>query len=470
MSLMMKKGIIFSLLLIFLVQFSLMAVSAKLQIEKNPVIDVVVPETQQNAVYKLTITNLGEADSFRIYSLVGVRMLPNETFQLEAGETKDITVNMWPGEAILSNPGTFNFAYKIMGEKSGIQEDVMLIRVVKLKDALDINAYNINPNSTQAVIYVKNKVSLPFDSINTRFHSSFFDFSENFSLDAYGAKEFEVNLDKEKTKELVAGLYIISSDIEAYGANETIENSFRFAEKEEITTKESRSGFLISKLTIEKTNEGNLPAIARVEVEKSIFSRLFATFNAEPSKVERKGFMVDYIFQQGIGPGESFVIRITTNWIYPLVLLIAIVLIVLLVRAYTFTFLLLRKRTTFVKTKGGEFALKVTLIAKSRKFVEKISVFDRIPVMMKVHRRFGTVEPTSIDEKTRRLEWNIDALQPGEERVFSYIIYSKIAPVGKFELPTATATFEQDGKIHEVSSNRVFFMTEPRKIVRVDFK
>jgi hypothetical protein len=62
------------------------------------------------------------------------------------------------------------------------------------------------------------------------------------------------------------------------------------------------------------------------------------------------------------------------------------------------------------------------------------------------------------------LEWDIDSLQPEEERIFSYIIYSKVAPIGKFELPTATAIFEKDGKIHEAESNRVFFLTEPRRI------
>jgi hypothetical protein len=53
-------------------------------------------------------------------------------------------------------------------------------------------------------------------------------------------------------------------------------------------------------------------------------------------------------------------------------------------------------------------------------------------------------------------------MQPGERRVFSYIIYSKIGVLGKFALPQATAVYERDGKVKETHSNQAFFMLEPR--------
>ena len=56
--------------------------------------------------------------------------------------------------------------------------------------------------------------------------------------------------------------------------------------------------------------------------------------------------------------------------------------------------------------------------------------------------------------------WHIKRLNSGEERVFTYIIYSKINIIGKFELPAAHATFEKDGKHDKVYSNRAYFMAE----------
>ena len=449
-------------MLIFLALL-LQFVSAEIKIEKKAVVDAVVPEANQPAVYDLKITNLGENDNFQIYSLVGVSLYPNNSFTILTGETKEVEVKLYPEQAVLRNPGTFNFVYKVKGEKAGITEDVMLIRIINLKDALDINSYGIELDSDSAKVYVKNLVSMPFPEIVASFHSSFFDFSKTFSINGYETKEFDVSLDKGKIRDLLAGEYIITTDVEAYNAKARIENTFRYAEKEFVQTQESSKNYIVyTSSRVDKINQGNLPSIAQVQISKNIISRLFTTFNIEPSRVDRKGFVVNYIFQKEIKPGEIFTVKAVTSWFYPIILIAALIIIALLVKAYTSTYLILRKRTTFVKTKGGEFALKISVDAKARKFVEKITVVDKIPALMKLHEKF-IITPDRIDERNRRLEWGIDSLQPGEERVFSYIIYSKVAPIGKFELPESTAVFERDGKMHETDSNKVFFMNEPRK-------
>jgi hypothetical protein len=363
----------------------------------------------------------------------------------------------------LNNPGTFNFVYKIKSESGDIQEDVMSIRIVNLKDAFDINSYSINLDSDEATVFVRNRVPVKFDNITVRFHSAFFDFTQRFPLDSYEKKEFEVTLNKDKIKDLVAGEYILTADIETNGVKERIENNFKFTEKKDISTEETKSGLLISKTVVKKINEGNLPSVVQVKIDKNIISRLFTTFNIEPDKVEREGFVVSYIFQKELRPAESFNVRATTSWVFPLLIIAAIVIIVYLIQVYAKTHVMLRKRAAFVRTKGGEFALKITLLVKARSFVEKVNVVDKIPSLVKVYGRFGAVEPDNIDEKNRRLEWNLDVLQPQEERVLSYVVYSKVAPIGKFELPTATAVYEKEGKVHEVTSNKVFFLTEPSK-------
>jgi len=107
--------------------------------------------------------------------------------------------------------------------------------------------------------------------------------------------------------------------------------------------------------------------------------------------------------------------------------------------------------------------LKVTLRVKARKYVEKVSVIDKLPAMFKLYGRFGAEEPKRFDDKNRRIQWDIQSLEQGEERIFSYIIFSDVSIVGKFELPIATAVYEREGKIHETESNRVYFLSEVRK-------
>ena len=130
-------------------------------------------------------------------------------------------------------------------------------------------------------------------------------------------------------------------------------------------------------------------------------------------------------------------------------------------KKYTGTNIVLKKRVSFVRAKGGEFALKVSVFVNAKKYIERVNIIDRLPPLVKIYDRFGGERPTRIDEKTRRVEWNFEKLEEGEIRLLSYIIYSKVGIMGKFALPTATAIFEREGTIHEKESNRAFFINEP---------
>ena len=138
------------------------------------------------------------------------------------------------------------------------------------------------------------------------------------------------------------------------------------------------------------------------------------------------------------------------------------VIIVVFVKRFTGTHVIVRKRVNFVRAKGGEFALKVSIITKATQHVERVNLVDRLPMMVKLHEKTGGEQPTRVDEKNRRIEWNFDKMEAGEIRVVSYIVYSKVGVVGKFELPTAMAIFEREGDIHEVESNKAFFVAEQR--------
>ncbi|MBM3234634.1 hypothetical protein FJZ19_06095, partial [Candidatus Pacearchaeota archaeon] len=419
-----------------LLVLSIVSVSAALEIEKKPVNDVVILEFSDPAIFTLTLRNTGSTESFEIYSLVGVEILPKEPFTIPSGETKTIDIMVNPLDK--TKKRSFTFVYKIKGKNSGIQEDTLSVDLVGLKDALEIGVYDIHPESEQATLYIKNKVNFNFPEIKASFNSAFFNTEKTFSLSPLEKKEFVVPIDKEKIKTLVAGKYILSGNVEIKGVEENIEGDINFIEKSGIKTTESISGIIFREKIIEKENIGNLPSIAEAKTTKDIISRLFTSFNVYPDKSERKNIFVYYSWVKELRPGDKLQITIKTNYLYPLIILIVIVLGAYLIYRYNISNLSLKKRVTFVKTKGGEFALKVTISASARKFVEKISIIDRIPAMTKIYERFGAYPPDNIDEKNRRLEWNIEGLQPGEERVFSYIIYSKIGVVGKFELPIAT--------------------------------
>jgi hypothetical protein len=197
-------------------------------------------------------------------------------------------------------------------------------------------------------------------------------------------------------------------------------------------------------------------------IKKNIISRLFTTLTPEPDSVDRQGFTVYYLWNRELKPGEEFEITVRTNWLFPLVVILLIIAIIILVKQYSKTNLILKKRVSFVRAKGGEFALKVSIFVNARKHVERINIIDRLPPLVTLYDKYGQEKPTRFDDKNRRLEWNFEKLEAGETRALSYIIFSKVGVVGKFALPTATAIYEKEGEIQETESNRAFFIAEQR--------
>ena len=122
-----------------------------------------------------------------------------------------------------------------------------------------------------------------------------------------------------------------------------------------------------------------------------------------------------------------------------------------------------KKNVSFVRTKGGEFALRVTLNASTKKYLERINIIDRLPGIVKIYEKFSGTPPDKVDHQSRRIQWNIDSLNAGESRVFSYILYSKVGVVGRFELPPAIGVYDKEGKTFHVRSNKAFFVHEAFK-------
>jgi hypothetical protein len=120
----------------------------------------------------------------------------------------------------------------------------------------------------------------------------------------------------------------------------------------------------------------------------------------------------------------------------------------------------MKKKVSFVKAKGGEFALKVSINLYAKKYLERVRIIDRLPQLARFYEKFEVEKPLRVDEKMKKIEWAYDKLEPGEVKTISYIIYSRVGVLGKFALPPAVAVFERGGKIQKSVSNKAFFIAE----------
>ena len=450
------------MLIVLTILFVIPSVFAiNIDVEKQATGQVLIRELNNDVVFNVTIINSGSQDTFEFYNLASFGIQP-EKITIGAGETENLEISLTslgnlPGSSLHTVP-----VFIRASDDSEVRED-FTFRITSLSNAFRLTASEIDPESTEIEITLENLENFDFGEIDAEFSSSFFTFEEEFSMGPKEVKTFTIELNDETSRSLVAGFYTLTADVTVQNKEATVEGTIEFVEKNIVTTTESDFGFFITTQSTSKMNEGNTVEASQTVIKKNIISRLFTTFSPEPDVVERDGIAVYYTWTRDIRPGETLEIVVKTNWLFPLIVILLIVAIVALVRQYSGTSLLLKKKVSFVRAKGGEFALKVSILVNAKKPLERVNVIDRLPSLVNVHERFGGEQPTRIDEKNKRIEWNFESLQPGETRVLSYIIYSKVGIMGKFALPPATAVFEKDGEVHESESNRAFFISEPRK-------
>lgn len=436
--------------------------AVNLDIEQISENEVMIRGLEMPAIFNLKIKNLGNDDNLMFYNFFGSETFPKGTVSIKRGETKEVDVKIYPREN-MKQIGLIKFDLYIKGLEGESITYPLMVNIINLEDAFEVGAGEIKPDSNKVSVYIKNKVNFNFENITIKVKSSFFEFEKTIELNPYEKKVFEVTLNKEEIRDLKAGFYTINAEIKAKDKSVNVEGILKFSEKDIVTTSQNDYGIIINTKTITKVNEGNVISPSSTVVKKNIISRLFTTFKPEPDLVEREGSSVYYTWERELNPGEKLQIVIKTNWLLPLLSVLLIFFIVFLTKQFSKTDLVLKKRVNFVRAKGGEFALKVSLTVSARKFVERVNVIDRLPIFTKIHERFGGEVPRKVDEKGKKIEWYFDKLQEGESRVLSYIIYSKVGVIGKFVLPTATAIYEKDGNIHETESNRAFFITEQAK-------
>lgn len=460
----MKKGSSFLVIaaFVFLAVLTVNVAAANLQVVKTSNNEVLVAGLNKPVTFNLQITNLGPSDSFSFYNLLGFTMFPVGTTFIAQGETKNITLGVSP-IGNLTQRGYYSFPYYIKANDGSEVQENLTFKIIDMANAFQIGASDIDPESQSVNVYIRNRENFDFGKTTVKFTSPFFTKTE--TIDDLGPKQisnFTLSLQDTNFTGITAGFYTLNAGVTSSGKTAPIEGVINFVEKNIITTTTQHFGLFINTNVIEKKNKGNTYQDSQTIIKKNIISRLFTSFNPSPDSVSRQGSSVYYTWTEQIKPGDTFTITVKTNWFFPLLIVLLLVAVVIITKQYSGSNISLRKKVAFVRAKGGEFALKVTVFVTAKKFVERVNVVDKLPPLVKIYERFGGDKPSRIDQKNRRIEWNFESLNAGEVRVLSYIIYSKVGVMGKFALPSATAIFERDGQIHEEESNQAFFVTEQR--------
>jgi len=457
----MKKSVFILIIFLFFIIPSIFALN--LQVEKKSSNEEMVLGMKSPTIFKLNIKNNGPSSNFKIYTIFGSGYSPKESFKISSKETKEIDFEVIPPyESPKIGEVLFEYYIKDLSNEKDEFKGILSTKVWKLENALNIGANDIDTKNNKIKIYIKNRANYNFKKLDVDFSSIFFDGSESFSLGPHETKIFEISLNEEDTKKLTAGFYTIEAIVNAEGNSAKITGKINFAENKDIDEELRKTGFVVSTITVTKSNKGNVPETVEIKISKNIISRIFTSFNLQPNSVSRKGFLIDYSWIEELSPGEKLEIKARTNWLLPLILLFFIVIITIFFREIMKSTLTIKKRVNFVKSKGGEFALKISLLIHAKKHVDNVLLVDSIPTILKLYPHFDRGEGSKFNENLKRIEWNFNKLNAGEKRIVSYVVYSKVGVLGKFALPRAKAVYDIGGKIYESNSNQTYFLSEQK--------
>ncbi|MBW2986276.1 hypothetical protein KY333_02810, partial [Candidatus Woesearchaeota archaeon] len=143
------------------------------------------------------------------------------------------------------------------------------------------------------------------------------------------------------------------------------------------------------------------------------------------------------------------------------ILIISIAILIILISYFVFRSpVVMRKTATVIATKEGgisELKIIIEIINRSKKQIKHVKIIDNVPRIAELAKEYdvGTVKPDKVVQHERKgtlVKWSLDEVDPGEERVISYKVKSKLSILGGVTLPSAAAKFDV-GKRHRTANS-----------------
>lgn len=329
-------------------------------------------------------------------------------------------------------------------EKIDPRQKLSLEVFLRNRNALEINSLNVIVNSelffkeyTTHLGPVEQKTNELLFDINPLVHPGIYDVTTQISIN-------NKTLSEVKKKIIVIDYSKIEEEYEK--VNEL------FKTTEYITVK----------------NIGNEKKTGIVHRQKNFFARIFTKTDPSVKPIEISGKKT-YQWSVQLDPQKEYEIIIVENYRGLASIIIAILLIIVGYYLFRSPIVSLKKAKLFGLKEDNASFIKIKLFLKNRtkKPVYHIKVIDKVPRMAKVVEDYdilGTLKPTKVIRHERAgsiVRWDIEKLDPYEERIITYKIRSHLKILGSIKLAAAKIKFDTGlGKERSTYSNSVKIDTE----------
>jgi hypothetical protein len=217
-----------------------------------------------------------------------------------------------------------------------------------------------------------------------------------------------------------------------------------------IFNNETEKSFLKEEIYIIIDNDGNINRDYNYNLRKKFFNSFFISFSSNPV-IEIIDGVSYYSWSGSLFPGQTTELFITKNYRWLFFLFIFVLL--LIASYYVFRSSIVVKKIAMVtrKSEGGISQLNIQIYIKNRtaKKFYGIEIRDKVPNLLVVLNEFelGTMHPSSILKHNKRgtiVKWDIEEIEPFEERIISYKVSAKLSILGDFSLPRVAIKYKKD--------------------------
>jgi hypothetical protein len=479
-----KKLYIFSLI------FSILLFQSVLGLSSDFNVDVIPIDTQisanETALLHINITNkMSREAQFLVYSgdfewdLVTIPY-GDKNIILKPNQSKLVVINIKPKIDLW--PNYYGTSVKIKNDltKEVLKKDILIdIRgesteiigehLPAIFSRLEVKSLIDPREEFEIKLILTNQNRLKNEQVYIQLKSVLFEKEYETNLDGYQTKTlpFKIKLDpltRPQKNILNAKITIITNTTQyQFYANSEEYEIIGYANIEEYETEVEKVFKKSNSITLK--NIGNIEKEFRYEIPKYFGDILFFSSDSIPN-LEILNGEKKYVWKGQLSPLEEFDINYTRNYrslIYLTFLIIAIYVFYIVTRSPV---LLVKNAKIIGKAEGGitEFGIYLHVKNRSNKKIHSLEIRDKVPNLFRVKSEFklGTLQPTKVlshEKKGTIIKYEIDELDPFEERIICYKVRARFSILGDFSLPRAGMKYKRHKlKSYEYYHSNIFRM------------
>ncbi len=478
----------FSITTFFIIILLAVSVNAVTPDVKYKVItdSVNVNDTSNPALYSLTITNSGAlTERYQLYTISAFWNINPTIVIVPAGEPKTFTLEIALNDKQIYGPQLVPITIKSLSSDDTVVENfyvyvkplnyTVLSYVPNV--AMEVNTkYEVDPREPISIeVYMRNRNPLNIKDLRIIVESPLLNKEYLTTLGPLDEKTNQI-LFTDISKIQEPGKYPII--VRIVTQNKTIaqvQKEVQVIGYSEVTVEQTKIRGLFSYTEkIKVHNNGNYEATKLVKVQKNFFEKIFTSTSAKYVPISEDG--IGYLsWNIPLKPQESYELTISTN--YNIIAIIVIIIIALIILYYIFRSpVLLFKRARILSSNDdgiSEIRVKLHLKNRSGQVIRNIKVIDKYPKIVSLveDNSLGALKPTkmlSADKVHSLLMWNLESLEPYEERLLSYTVRSRLNIVGNLSLHAAKVRFQSPAGERTHTSNDVTLKHKSENVISYD--